>query len=87
MSISGLLILVDGALAGSPAEAAALQFLDKSQWIVIYCGGGDCDASHNLAQFLGLVGYNKCLIMKVGYPAWAQAGHPTATGKPEIGAP
>lgn len=66
---------------------AALQFLDKSQWLVIYCSGGNCDASHNLAQFLAMVGYNKCLIMKDGYPAWEQANHPTATGKPEIGAP
>ncbi len=66
---------------------AALEFLDKSSWIVIYCSGGNCDASHNLAQFMSLVGFNKCVIMKDGYQPWADAGHPTATGKPEIGAP
>ncbi|GJQ28495.1 MAG: hypothetical protein HBSAPP03_03790 [Phycisphaerae bacterium] len=66
---------------------AALDFLDKSSWIVIYCTGGNCDASHNVAEFLRLVGFGKCLIMKDGYQPWAEAGHPTAIGKPEIGAP
>lgn len=65
----------------------ALDFLDKSSWLVIYCTGGNCDASHNVAEFLRLVGYDKCVIMKDGYQPWADAGHPVATGQPEIGAP
>lgn len=43
--------------------------------VVIYCTGGTCDASHNLAKLLQQAGFTKIHIMKDGYPAWARA-HP-----------
>jgi rhodanese-related sulfurtransferase len=64
---------------------SAMDYLDPTMPVVIYCSGGRCDASHNVAEFLTLAGFQKCLIMKDGYGAWAAAGHPTETGKPEGG--
>ena len=49
--------------------------------VVIYCTGGDCDASHNLAKVLQQAGFTQLHIMKDGYPAWA-AAHPELVVKP-----
>ncbi|MFZ4573436.1 MAG: rhodanese-like domain-containing protein [Phycisphaerales bacterium] len=60
--------------------------LDKSDFVVIYCGGGDCDASHNLYNYLTKsFGFTSCKIMHDGWPAWQSAGHPGDTGEPQIG--
>ncbi len=48
--------------------------------VVIYCSGGQCDASHNLAKLMLEAGFTSIHIMTDGYPAWSAAGHPTATG-------
>lgn len=48
--------------------------------VVIYCGGGQCDASHNLAKLMQQSGFTQLHIMIEGYPAWHKAGHPIATG-------
>lgn len=73
-----------------PAEAFAggaipdaTKYMDANDVVVIYCSGGDCDASHNVAVLLQQLGYKRCHVMKDGLPGWAAAGHPTATGKPE----
>ncbi len=52
------------------------------QPIVIYCGGGSCDASHNLAIVLEEVGFTNLLVFVDGYPAWKNAGHETELGAP-----
>lgn len=60
--------------------------LDKNDVIVIYCGGGACDASHNLYNYLTKsFGFTKCLIMTDGLPGWTAAGHSIDTGAPAIG--
>lgn len=60
--------------------------LDKSDVVVIYCGGGECDASHNLMRYLQTsFGFTKCRIMTDGWPGWQSAGHPGDTGAPNIG--
>lgn len=64
-----------------------LNYLDRESPVVVYCGGGMCDASKNLVVLLQQLGFKRCHIMHDGYPEWAKAGHPTATGKPEVGAP
>ncbi len=48
--------------------------------VVIYCDGGQCDASHNLAKLLQPVGFKQIHIMVDGYPAWAKA-YPDLTAK------
>lgn len=40
--------------------------------VVIYCGGGTCDASHNLAALMQGVGYTQIHIMKDGFPRWQE---------------
>ncbi len=47
--------------------------------LIIYCGGGDCDESHMVSQDLQNMGFT-CHIMIDGYPAWKNAGLPTAEG-------
>ncbi|CAG0975540.1 Inner membrane protein YgaP [Phycisphaerales bacterium] len=64
---------------------AALNFIDKSATVVVYCSGGDCDASHNVVELMHTVGYTQCHVMKDGFDPWKSAGHPVAAGKPEIG--
>lgn len=78
---NAFLVQAEDFLAGK--RPVALDFLDPGARVVIYCGGGDCDASKNLAILLQQAGFKSCHIMHDGYPAWAAAGRPTASGKPE----
>lgn len=73
-----------------PAEAfsggripAAMNYLDPALEVVIYCSGGHCDASHNVAILLQQAGFKRCHIMTDGLPGWVSAGHAVAAGKPE----
>jgi len=63
----------------------ALDVLDPGGKIVIYCGGGDCHASHDLAIRLNALGYKNCYVLKAGFPAWEGAGYETATGADPVG--
>ncbi|MFA6044241.1 MAG: rhodanese-like domain-containing protein [Phycisphaerales bacterium] len=64
---------------------AALPLLDSQSQIVVYCDGGMCDASKNVVVLLQQAGFTRCHILTDGYPAWAKANRPIATGKPQIG--
>lgn len=59
-----------------------LNFLDPAQPVVIYCGGGACDASHNVAALLQQLGFTQFHIMHDGYPGWLNAGHAISTENP-----
>ncbi len=48
--------------------------------IVLYCVGGECDASKNTAALLEQYGYTDLRIMGAGYEHWVAAGFETATG-------
>src|SRR5690606_34718868 len=51
------------------------------QVVVVYCGGGLCDASENVAKYLQQAQIPaEIYVFKDGYPAWAAAGFPTQTG-------
>lgn len=52
------------------------------QPVVIYCGGGDCDASHNLAIRLQQGGFTNFKILVEGYPVWTEAGYEVEVGAP-----
>jgi len=52
------------------------------QRIVIYCPGGECDASELVAVRLEGFGFSNLHILKPGYPAWVEAGLPTEAGAP-----
>ena len=57
-----------------------LDFIDPNGLAIIYCGGGDCDASHKVMEMLQSFGYQKLIVFKPGFPAWQQAGHPVDSG-------
>lgn len=60
-------------------EQGFLQPGDRA--IVVYCEGGDCDASHLVRDHLVHMGFGqRIFIMVDGFPAWAEAGYPTDTG-------
>lgn len=67
---------LNSAMFNTPAAEEAMKALDKLQPIVIYCGGGDCDASKNLAILLQGAGYERIHIFEAGFPAWEKAGYP-----------
>lgn len=68
-------------LLTSGQRPEAMDFLVATEPVVIYCGGGECDASHNVAALLQQGGFTQCLILTDGFPGWKAAGHPIATGK------
>ncbi|USN98837.1 MAG: rhodanese-like domain-containing protein [Phycisphaeraceae bacterium] len=49
--------------------------------IVVYCTGGDCEASEDTAVLLDAAGYKNIAIMADGYDDWAAAGLPTETSE------
>ncbi|MFG0286364.1 MAG: rhodanese-like domain-containing protein [Phycisphaerales bacterium JB039] len=62
---------------GSGSATVSWLVTEQPDVIVIYCEGGDCDASKNLAQQLELLGFgpDRMHVLQPGYPAWA-AAHP-----------
>ncbi|TVQ63266.1 MAG: rhodanese-like domain-containing protein [Phycisphaerales bacterium] len=62
----------------------AVNFLDPDFPVVLYCGGGDCDASKNTALLLENYGFTRLHIFTDGIPAWIEAGHPTEAGPDPI---
>lgn len=48
--------------------------------IIVYCSGGDCEASKNLAYSLLGAGKTKVLVFTDGMPAWESAGYPVTKG-------
>ena len=76
---------IKGALSTPHDEYVAdVEWLDATAQdprpIMIYCDGGDCELSINLAFALCQSGHRKVLVFKEGYPAWEDAGYPTVTG-------
>jgi len=51
--------------------------------IMVYCGGGDCELSLDLAFAINEAGHRKVLVLTDGYPAWKDAGYPVAMGETE----
>jgi rhodanese-related sulfurtransferase len=47
---------------------------------IVYCEGGACEASLELARFLLDSGFKKVLVYMGGYPEWEAAGHPVERG-------
>lgn len=48
--------------------------------IIIYCGGGTCEVSMNLAFRMVEQGKKKVLVFMGGWPEWQAAGYPVAKG-------
>jgi rhodanese-related sulfurtransferase len=76
-------IHLTSAMFGGSEPPQALAILDPAMPVVIYCTGGDCDASHAVGIRLQQSGYEKIHIMVDGLPAWKAAGHPVDTAPVE----
>lgn len=63
-----------------PAGLEVLKFLDPKEHTILYCDGGSCDASENLAILLKQYGFTKLHIMTEGFGAWENAGYPVDRG-------
>jgi rhodanese-related sulfurtransferase len=55
-------------------------FKPQPKPVIVYCGGGDCELSKNLAYALIESGHKKVLVYMGGFPEWEKAGYPVATG-------
>jgi rhodanese-related sulfurtransferase len=53
---------------------------DQSAPIVVYCNGGECEDSHELAQKLYLAGFDGVRVYRDGFPDWARRGRPVTHG-------
>ena len=51
--------------------------------IIVYCGGGACEVSINLAWELLGAGHQRVTYFQGGYPEWVAAGYPTVAGTEE----
>ena len=60
----------------------AINDLSHEDAILVYCGGGDCDASHEVVKRLRLLGFTNLYILPTGYPGWSEAGYDTSTDPP-----
>lgn len=78
--------LLNSSMFGTSAADEAMKVMDASQPVVIYCGGGDCDASKNVAILLQQAGFKQLHIIEHGYPEWKQLGYPIETGADKAGA-
>jgi len=56
------------------------QLQDKSEEIIAYCHGGDCDLSLQVARALQEAGYTHVEIFTGGWPDWQKAGYPITKG-------
>lgn len=48
----------------------------KGSLVVIYCSGGDCETSNDLARLLVKAGFKKVRVYKGGFDEWEAMGQP-----------
>ena len=58
-----------------------IDFWPKNSIIVVYCEGGECDASHLVeARLKEQKAFQRVYLIEAGFPGWQSAGLPTETG-------
>jgi rhodanese-related sulfurtransferase len=71
----------------SITDPGRLEKLDgRGKPIIVYCGGGGCEVSIQMAGALIQVGHKKVLVFEGGYPDWETAKYPVASGAEPGGA-
>jgi rhodanese-related sulfurtransferase len=68
----------------SDFDAAYPEFkaqLKTASLIVVYCDGGDCELSHDLATMLKDLGHGPIQLFAGGFDAWMEAGHDMRAGQ------
>ena len=68
----------------SDADAKVKAFYDEGHDanapIVVYCSGGDCEDSHELARKLWGVTFDNVSVYRDGFPDWEKRGWPVSRG-------
>jgi rhodanese-related sulfurtransferase len=65
----------------SVTDPERLEKLDSGgKPIIVYCGGGGCEVSIELAEALVGAGHTKVLVDEGGFPEWGSAGYPVVKG-------
>lgn len=68
----------------SDADAKVKAFYDEGHDanapIVVYCTGGDCEDSHELARKLWGVTFDNVCVYRDGFPDWEKRGRPVSRG-------
>lgn len=73
--------LMPAARVSTADGRADLDIVEPGGTVVIYCTGGDCDASENTAIRIENSGYSFDIrILGKGYTDWVEAGLPVTTG-------
>lgn len=83
-------LLAGEVTSGAGAETLNWLLQQEPDHIVIYCEGGECDASKNLARQLELSGSftrEQLHVLEPGYPAWAEQHPDLTTSGDEPGEP
>lgn len=55
--------------------------MKKDQLIVVYCGGGLCELSHELARNIQLLGFTKVVVYTGGTTEWTKNNYPMTKGE------
>jgi rhodanese-related sulfurtransferase len=76
--IPGAIRLTNPEAQNEPERVRALPV--EGRPTIIYCEGGTCEASLDLARFLLESGFKKVMVYMGGYPEWEAAGHPVERG-------
>lgn len=59
------------------SEPDRMSFDTGGRALIVYCGGGACELSLNLAwDLIGFGGHDRVLVYEGGYPEWDEAGYP-----------
>lgn len=54
--------------------------LPRTQPLVVYCGGGECDAARAASVWLAGDGWRDVRLLRGGYAVWEAAGFPVSAG-------
>ena len=76
--IPGAIRLTNAEAQNEPERMKALPVQGRPT--IVYCEGGTCEASLELARFLLESGFKKVLVYMGGYPEWDAAGHAVERG-------
>jgi rhodanese-related sulfurtransferase len=55
--------------------------IPRDQLIVVYCGGGLCELSHDLAKNIRLLGFSKVVVYTGGTGEWTKNNYPMTKGE------
>lgn len=64
--------------SGDPPE---LSLIPRDAIVIVYCNGGQCDESENVAKWITSSGYKRVYVLHDGFPGWKALGHPVGVGE------